>query len=457
MSRLRDIKRAARIIAGLEQVRAERRTASGLAASYGLDSSFMPAKIKDISATGIYLSTEKRLSTGELITLVLEEQGAPENSADLQISLHARVARQGEDGIGLSFVLPPGLNPELWSVLVRNIVVLNDQREIAQMFRTLRTILFLSRICQAEAEQAILLLGGQLDADRTETLVRIALAAENRLASEPDADRMRAHPRLVASILEHGSWSRNQATTELWIGLLVSSCSVDAPDDSNQVFVKLLSQVMANQAKILVHACQRTLNSASGDSPAPSVVLSAKEMVALTGESDLTKNAHDVANLFCLGLLEKQFKFNSYREIESFDITPNSLGLALFRHCRGDREKVEAQLVETANAHLRTFMPPPLRQFNVFVEEIRDATQPQDAACYQIAITPSQPETNTRATKQYFSREELVSDLRRKLGYADGAIERFFADPQRKSKIMCHPLSEEEALYFGWIPEYDKR
>ena len=342
MSRLSDIKRAARILAGLEQVRAERRTASGLAASYGLDSSFTSATVKDISATGIYLATEKRLRTGELITLTLEEEGTPENSPDLQISLHARVARQGEDGVGLSFVLPPGLDTELWGVLVRNIVVLNDQRQIAQMFRTLRTILFLCRICQSGANEAILLMGGQLDSDRTETLVRIVLAAENQLASEPDAERMRANPKLVASILREGSWSRNEVLTQLWTGLLVSSCSVDVPDDSNQEFVKLLTQIMPNQAKILVKACERALNAGSGDgtSSSRSVILDARAMVFLTGESDLTKNAQDAANLFSLGLLQKEFKLTSYREIESFDVTPSELGLELFKHCRGDRGKI---------------------------------------------------------------------------------------------------------------------
>ncbi|MGC2160994.1 MAG: PilZ domain-containing protein, partial [Silvibacterium sp.] len=239
MSWLSDLKRAVKKFPELEQPRAERRTASGLAASYGLDSTYTPAGIKNISATGIYLVSEKRLRTGELITLTLEEEGEPENSSELQISVHARVARQGEDGIGLSFVLPPGLDTNLWGVLVRNIVVLTDQDQIAHMFRTLRAILFLCHICQSEAEEAILLLGGQLDSDHTETVVKIALSAENLLASEPDADRMRAHPKLVASILKEGSWSLDEAAMQLWAGLLVSSCSVDAPDNSNQVLVNL--------------------------------------------------------------------------------------------------------------------------------------------------------------------------------------------------------------------------
>ena len=361
-----DLKRTVRKFS--EKPRAERRTASGLAASYGLDSTYTPTGIKNISATGIYLVTEKRLRTGELITLTLAEEGAPENRSELQVSVHARVARQGEDGIGLSFVLPTGLDTRLWGVLVRNIVVLTDQGQIAQMFRTLRAILFLCRICQSEAEEAILLLGGQLGADYTETVVKIALAAENLLASEPDADRMRAHPKQVANILKEGSWSLDEVVMQLWTGLLVSSCSVDAPDDSNQVLISLLIHITPSQARIFIHGCERAIHGCERaldpeprgeNSPSASIVLSSKEMVTLTGEYDLPRNATDVAYLFNLGVIQKLFDFTSYRDFESFDVTPTSLGLELFKHCRGDRGTIEPYLVEAANAHLLNFIPAP--------------------------------------------------------------------------------------------------
>lgn len=357
---LSDLKRKAQKLGVMQKPRAERRTASGLAASYGLDPTFTHAGIKNISATGIYLFTEKRLRTGELITLTLEEEGQPENSSELQISVHARVARQGEDGIGLSFVLPPGLDTNLWGVLVRNIVVLTDQAQIAQMFRTLRTILFLCRICQSGAEEAIILLGGQLDSNHAETVVEIALGAENQLASEPDASNMRAHPKMVANILKEGSWSLDEVTTQLWAGLLASSCAADEPDDSNQVFVNLLIHMTPKQAKIFVHGCERTLDPEPGGekSPSASIVLNTEEMATLTGQHDHTRNANDVANLFYLGMIQKLFDFTSYHDIESFDITPSSLGLELFKHCHGDRGKIEPRLVEAASAHLLNFIPP---------------------------------------------------------------------------------------------------
>jgi hypothetical protein len=361
MSWLRDLKRDFQNLGNPVHPRAERRAASGLAASLGLDSVSTPTGIKDISATGIYLFTEKRLPTGELITLILQEGDKPEHSAELQFSVHARVARQGEDGVGLSFVLPPGLDTDLWGVLVRNIVALTDRDQIAHMFRSLRTFLFVCRLCQSEAQEAIVLLGGVLDSDRTEILINIALGTENLLASEPDADRMRAHPKLVANILREGSWASDDLTRQLWTGLLVSSCSADAPDDSNQVLVNLLIHVTPVQARILSHACERAIGSApgAGNFPSGSIVLNAEEMIEITGVHDLTRNATDVAYLFNLGLIQKVFNFTSYLPAESFDITPSSLGLELYKHCHGSREKIEPDLVEAANTHLLNFLPPP--------------------------------------------------------------------------------------------------
>jgi len=316
--------------------------------------------VKNISTTGIYLLTEKRLSTGEQVTLILQEEGEREDNAELQFSVHARVARQGEDGIGLSFVLPPGLNVDLWGVLVRSIVVLTDPEQVADMFHTLRTILFLCGICQAGAEEPILLLGKELHPDRTASLLKIALEAERLLTAQPGAERMRAHPRLVANILREGSWATDELTLQFWTGLLVSSCSVDEPDESNQIFADLLVHFTPTEARIFNLACERALGLVPGHdvSASDSVMLSPKDVIEVTGVHDLSRAATDLAYLFNLGLIRNVFDFSSYLEIESFDVTPSSLGLKLYQHCHGSREKIDPQLVEVANAHLSNFLPP---------------------------------------------------------------------------------------------------
>jgi hypothetical protein len=82
-------------------------------------------------------------------------------------------------------------------------------------------------------------------------------------------------------------------------------------------------------------------------------------MIDLTGIHDLARNATDVSYLFNLGMIQKVFNFTSYLPIESFDITPSKMGLEVYQHCHGSREKIEQRLVEQAENNLVHFIPPP--------------------------------------------------------------------------------------------------
>jgi hypothetical protein len=345
-----------------EQPRAERWPATGLSALYGIDSASKPAGIKDVSASGVYLLTDERFPANQIVSLILRLKSEQPDNSELQISVQTRAAWQGEDGVALEFVLPPGMNPDLCAALVHDIVSLSDRDQVADVFRHLRTVLFLYRLCESQADEAILLLDGRLDTDRTATLFKIAFDGENLLASKPDASRMRAHPKLLANILREGSWAPDEVTLKLWVGLLASSCSVDAPDDSNQIFVDLLVHITPTEGKILLYACERALSSTPGleNSASAPIVISAQEMVHLTGVHDLGRNATDLAYLFNLGLVENLFDFTSYRDIENFDITPSRLGLELYSHCHGPSQKIDPQLVAGAREHLAAFFPPPI-------------------------------------------------------------------------------------------------
>jgi len=58
-------------------------------------------------------------------------------------------------------------------------------------------------------------------------------------------------------------------------------------------------------------------------------------------------------------LIEKVFDFTSYHELVSFDVTPSSLGLELYKRCHGYRGKLDPHLVEVAQAHLANFIEQP--------------------------------------------------------------------------------------------------
>ncbi len=351
---------------------------TGLTAFYGPQFPTKPASIKCISSIGIYLDIQEPLPVGQIVTLRLQMEGNPELSSELEIMIEAQVAHQDEIGVRLSFLLPPGLDAALWEALVRSIAVLTDPDRVAQVFRTLRTVLFLCRLCPSGAEEAILLLDGHLDKDRTTTLFKIAFAAENLLTADPDVDRMRAHPKLAANLLRDGSWALDELTTQLWVGLLISSCSVDEPDDCNQIFADLLIQITPHQATIFTFACECALNSEPEPDdfiPAP-VVVGPDEIVQLTGMHDLTRNATELAYLFNLGLIQNVFDFTSYRDFDRFDITPSRLGLELYCHSHGHRGKVDPKLVAAAKEHLAVFLPPPIPSvFENFTPFVPDSPQ----------------------------------------------------------------------------------
>jgi len=362
MSRLSNLRRALQRLGAPEQRQAERWPGTGLSALYGIESASKPAGIKNVGASGVYLLTDERFPADQTVSLILRMDGEQADDSELQLSVQTRAAWQGEDGVALEFVLPAGMNPDLCAAMVHDIVSLTDRDQVADVFRHLRTVLFLYRLCESQADEAILLLDGQLDARRTETLFKIAFDAEKLLAAKPDASRMRAHPKLVAEILRNGSWAADELTLKLWVGLLASSCSVDAPDDGNQIFADILVHITITEAKILLRACERSLSSTPElESPAPvPVILSPQEMIQVTGVHDHSRNATNLAYLFNLGLVEKLFDFTSYRDIESFDVTPSRLGRELYSHCHGSSEKMDPQLVADAREHLAVFFPPPI-------------------------------------------------------------------------------------------------
>lgn len=293
--------------------------------------------IKTISATGLYLQTTERWPIGEVVSLSMQREGPAAASSGFQIDVRARVASYGEDGVGLGFVLPEGLHPGLWKHLIDNADIATETEDIQFIFRMVRAILFVYRLCPSRAKEPIHVLTGELDEARTKSMLEIALTAEKMLSEGPHAEKMHAHPHIVAGVLRDGSWEHDELTQRLWAGMLVSSCSEEGKDESNKEFVELLVQVSPAQAHILVEGCRRASEQTPGNHKASKwqIILTPEEMIQTTGMYDLYRNATDVNYLHHYGLVENTFDFTTYTPKKSFDITPTSLGMKLFEVCRG--------------------------------------------------------------------------------------------------------------------------
>jgi hypothetical protein len=332
-----DWKFAIRTLGYPQQERAVRRTPSGLVAMHGSVSAPKLGRIKIISKNGIFLQTEERWPIGEVISVSLQREGPQEIHSEFEIDVQARVASYGKDGVGLGFVLPKGLNKNFWDVVIRNADARPETEEVSFLFRVVRTILFVCRLCPSITPDDIQALGKELDEARTRSAIEIALKAEMLLAQEPDADDMHAHPQIVASILRNGSWSGDNSMQQLWAGLLVSSCTAEGTNESNRDFIELLVQVTETQARILVAGCKRATESMSGleGERSKEIIITPEEMIQISGMYDAYRIATEVSYLFNFGLLEKVFDFTTYTSKEKFDITPSKLGLELFKVCRG--------------------------------------------------------------------------------------------------------------------------
>lgn len=90
-----------------------------------------------------------------------------------------------------------------------------------------------------------------------------------------------------------------------------------------------------------------------------------------------------------------------------------------------------------------------MKDYTVFIDAWPDASRPSSPMSYQIAICPFSRSASAMAVKRYETREALDADLRRYFGFTDAAIERYFAQPELMQALV-HPLSDEDAAYFGW-------
>lgn len=195
---------------------------------------------------------------------------------------------------------------------------------------------FLGRICLPAAEEFGLLLRDKVRAWRANNLVRILQKAEAKLNEMGGVEGKQAHPRLVADIVERGSWCDADDVQELWAGLLASSCSPDGSDESNLLFINLLSQLTHAEARILSHAGTHCRKSATPGGIATSAgwpTYNVPLLQEVSGLEDAYLLDIQIDHLRSLGLTMGGFDA-SLSDLRA-GIRPTELGLCLYVRCQG--------------------------------------------------------------------------------------------------------------------------
>lgn len=194
---------------------------------------------------------------------------------------------------------------------------------------------FLSRICLPAAEEFGLLLRDKVRYWRAQNIASMTKSADERFHKLAIPDTSHAHPRVVAKILEEGSWNDDAGIREMWAGLLASSCTSDGQDDSNLLFIRLLAQLSRIQARLLNYGCEMAGKQVSkaGLLMPKELQVSLVQLRAITHEDDIHRLDREMDHLRSLELIQGGFPYPSAST--DADITPTALALHMYARCQG--------------------------------------------------------------------------------------------------------------------------
>ena len=317
---------------------AERRPSQGVVAYDFVDDSPRMHEVGNISSHGLYLRTQERWEPGVLVSLTMQCGGLYESDSQHRVEFDCAVVREGADGVGMSFVLPTGMELKLWEMPGRNGADETDPQCIVRELRMARALAFMRRICPPADERVTELLHKSLSNVRAANTVEIALKAERLLAQEPDAYCMAAHPDLMLRTLEHGSWVDVEWLQELWAGHLATSCTFEGQDESNREYINLLSQLSPLPTQILTMSCAKVMQGMTKSATSPErLACSAEEIARITRSNNLVKIYKSIGELSELGLVERNPRTASPENPAAAKAMPTKLGLEMFARCNGQR------------------------------------------------------------------------------------------------------------------------
>lgn len=150
------------------------------------------------------------------------------------------------------------------------------------------------------------------------------------------------NPRMFFSILNNAGWTDDERLQKMWAGLLASSRSLDGKDDSNLIFVNILSQLTSSEVKILDYVCSNTKKSLTVDGliNATPIEISIENLLEMFEIKDIHRLDLELDHLKSLDLTGRASQFMAVEGPEaikrdSIRITPTGLALNLFIRCKG--------------------------------------------------------------------------------------------------------------------------
>lgn len=343
--------------AGRSERRSDQRApAPELDASYSTEAERKSVRIKDISATGIYLLTEDPLQPGTDVELTLQKCGSPAqeegqpNFGDIgpgdgdrsaNVHLRAKAVRVGQDGVGIAFELDS--EKTTWTRLMGVLADLTGETDRVRLFRVNKALAFVLRISPAAEDDMLEMVRSHLSVEQVGRVVEIVLTAEEIASARNCALRHDLSSKLVLRILQDGSKVDEERTRRMWAELLAASCYEDADDVVNLNYATLLSRLDAVQMRIFDAACRRAMQAGweQGFKFRQDLHCGADEVKKITHIQNLMAIERDLTHLNELGLVEQTVRPVLCQEVERVNLTPTILALRLYAKCKGQPEPPE--------------------------------------------------------------------------------------------------------------------
>ncbi len=200
---------------------------------------------------------------------------------------------------------------------------------------------FLNKICMPAAIEYGLLLQDKVKFWRAKNTVKMLQKTQEILNEQNMLEKnIQAPPFLVYKIIENGSWCNEDEIQNMWAGLLASSCTEKGNDDSNLIFINILSQLSSIEVKLLNFICQKSpLNTDSMGLVTGDYFKSTKEELFTICEIyDMQRIDRELDHLNALGLILGSFGFDQ----DGNEISPSiaflsaeGLGINLYVRSQG--------------------------------------------------------------------------------------------------------------------------
>jgi hypothetical protein len=298
-----------------------------------------PYEVRDVSPTGLYLHTDERWQPGHLVSLTLQRKDAKEEDLERRVSVQVRAVRGDEDGVGVSWAWPEGVEFHPWRRVHTKRSYETDADYFLRELRLTVALGFLRQICPPAVEEIKLALHQRLSNKRVASAVEIVLKAQKLFDETDHSGGALAHPDVVRRILENGSWTADDWIRHWWAGLLVSSCRSDGLDTSNSVFIDLLAKLTPAHLRVLRFVClKESVLLADGESPAKlDIYCTAGELIEAVGSQSLSRIQQTMGQLSSLGLLAENNKpsYVAVTDKGKTRIEPTALALKMHARCNG--------------------------------------------------------------------------------------------------------------------------